>query len=170
MTDLGFLLFQEAMINLKTGREPAEDFPRRSLDFTIKNLSNYRCRLMPSPPQEVEAYHQETVTKREQLDRDGFWRNSAQAAAWLRDCDKVSGRNRGNYGLLQEAFSSPCATQGEKQAIRKMMVEYTDFLKKECERAGYRPLLKEEPREGGEVILDQDALDAVSLFEGEISL
>ena len=168
--DEGLVLFQEAMMKLRTGLPPAEDFQSRSLDLMMKRLSNYRCRPMPTAPPIVEEFHQKTKEDQKELaDNKGFFRQAA-AYAWLMECDKIAGLNRGNHGLLKDALSLPCTTQEEKQAIRKMMAEFTDFYAKECERAGYRPLIKEEPQEQGEeVVLDQEALNAVSLFDGSIN-
>lgn len=166
--NVGYLLFKEAITAYQRNVPLADDFYQRSADLMLKNIDTYRCRPMPTPPNEVQEIHKETMGKRDVKVSDDFWRQG-HIWAWLEARNRIVGANRGSYGLLCGLMSKPFLSVIDRERVGKMILEFKSFFEEECKRADYKPYIPPSEMEETEPIeTTEEALNIADIFGGEI--
>ena len=148
------------------------EFERRLAYVALESIDELRFRQEPTPPDQVQEYRGLSKDQQKKATEEGFWREGAQWL-WLEESRMIWGLNRGNLARLLELkrIISKDDLEAQKK-IEKELRYYTDFIRRENERAksmGFE-IRKEAPKENltlSDVDLDMIA-KAGNIFGGEI--
>lgn len=165
--DPGYSLFREAIDAYKNGSKLTDDFHRRAADLMLSNLSEYRCRPLPTAPTVVQDLHQKRIGDKEYAVKDEFWRQGG-VWGWLEQRDKIVAQNRGSYGLLLMLHDKPFLTLPEREKVLSMIKEFTSFFDEECKRADYTPLIPQEEQKQEPVVITDEIQEVADIFGGEV--
>lgn len=153
-----------------------KDFEKRLAYVALESIDELRIKQEPTPPEKVQQYHILSKEEQRKADEDGFWREGVHWA-WLEESKRIWGLNRGNLARLIELKR---ILEDDPEALLKISKEikyYSDFIRKETERAkslGVEILEEQKPEaKKDDLSLSDVQIDMIDraeeIFDGERS-